>query len=49
MALGREDAINKQGVKMQVQIQRRAKALDQCHRTCINLEARLVDQVGPRT
>ncbi len=51
IALGRKDAINKQHMKMQVQIQCRAKALDQCHRTCMSLrylEACLVDQVGPR-
>ena len=44
-----EDAINKQCVKMQVQIQCRAKALDQCYRACISfcdLEAHLVDQVS---
>ena len=45
---GRKDTINKQHMKMQVQIQCRAKALDQCHRTCMSLrylEACLVDQV----
>ncbi len=52
IALGRKDAINKQHMKMQVQIQfqYRAKALDQCHRTRMSLrylEACLVDQVGP--
>jgi len=48
IALGRKDAINKQHMKMQVQIQCRAKALNQCHRTCMSLrylEACLVDQV----
>ena len=51
ITLGRKDTINKQHMKMQVQIQCRAKALDQCDRTCMNLrdlEACLVDQVGPR-
>jgi hypothetical protein len=53
IALGRKDAINKQHMKMQVQIQFqcRVKALDQCHRTRMSLrylEACLVDQVGPR-
>jgi hypothetical protein len=37
IALGRKVAINKQHIKMQVQIQCRAKALDQCHRTCMSL------------
>jgi hypothetical protein len=51
IALGRKDAVNKQRMKMQLQIQCRAKALDQCHRTRMSLrylEACLVDQVGQR-
>jgi ribosomal protein L15E len=51
ITLGRKDTINKQHMKIQVQIQCQAKALDQSHRTCMSLrylEACLVDQVGPR-
>ena len=50
MVLGRTDADNEQHMKMQVQVRRRAEALDQCQRTGVslgNLEVRLVDQVGP--